>query len=585
MAQNKFSKLESKLGKATKLDGYINEVCTYDDKPKSFGHRGSEPEAYESLMIHLVSSNQWYSASAAAVNELFRNLDLGARRDIVLALIADIACADHVNGWMARCGTSRIPADIVEALNKNYDKIIASFQNKDARARAAVAMLAGCIDNCLQYKEHLIQLTKDEDNFVQASAWLALGKLSEVDENIGKLIHQAINNNKLTAFVRGAAAVAYLRAVPSENIKEFQDVLSDWLDTPFNKNPQVLHWFGGVWRSWAASKQKLSASARALMELALRNQQQESVIYVALEVINKQQTVDMLESISGLVLALGDFVTTPGDINTTLTPNEFTSFQQQLLPALANSVVPTTAGYGLPAAGVNRRRWLGLEAPGPLEKIYPETNGQPLWLACQLQDTELPKSLTGFERWQALLELRLNPYAKKPKYNIEQELGQLIAETIWHEKIVDVIEKLILSAEICNMLNPNSVGRTFGQFAVMPLLRAGIPVSDKWVSYVWTPNTNIHPDMLSLLPPHQREQVLKRIFWPDTNKFHDKSVQLDHIQYLHLSPTPEIVDLAIVLVQQAKEDGWDFEKYMKPLADLANDNHYVANAFKVAGLV
>ncbi len=79
-------------------------------------------------------------------------------------------------------------------------------------------------------------------------------------------------------------------------------------------------------------------------------------------------------------------------------PHDVDEYQQRLLPALARSIVPVSAGYGLPAAGANRLRWLGLEAPGPLEKSYKELGGQPIWLACRRRDISLPGSLNGVLR-------------------------------------------------------------------------------------------------------------------------------------------------------------------------------------------
>lgn len=602
-----FSKLECKRGSATKLVGFLEEVSTYDGQTATRGHRGTEPEAYEQLMVQLVGSNEWYSASGPALDWLLTNVNNGARRDITLALAGDIACADHVNAWLTPPDQVRIPESILEVLTKHRATVWNALSDEDERTRAAAALLAGCVDGWGgAFRARLWELVETDPSVqVRASSVLAVARVAagapEVQGAVGthgapevqgaagtqgaiglrSSLWTLSRSPGLEPLLRGAAAIAWLRADPNAEFDACAESLGDWLASSLHDGATTLHWFGAVRRSWTASGQLLSATARALAALARARGAEEKVIRLALDAVAKPRSGTLLHSVSTLVLELGGFVSTPGKITKTLAPSEFSASQQQLLPLLAHAPVPIAAGYGLPAAGANRRRWFGVEPPGPLERSYEELNGQPLWRACQEGPVPLPPSLTGFARWQALLELRANPYARAPQHNIDSELAQLTAEPAWYDAISTVIDEIASRADIARMVVPPplTIGRAFGDTAMLPLLRADLPVQDRWLFYAWSPNREVNPQLLRLLPLAQREQVLCRIF---TN--HPESWILDDLQHVSLAPTPTVVTAAIALLKEASEGDWlDMETYVNHVRALVPDHPFVADALREAG--
>jgi hypothetical protein len=77
-------------------------------------------------------------------------------------------------------------------------------------------------------------------------------------------------------------------------------------------------------------------------------------------------------------------------------PSKYTERQKKLLEVLASySFAAPFLSYGIPAEVLDRRRWLGLEAPGPMERVVTvEVLGKvrtwPVWLCMKVQQASEP---------------------------------------------------------------------------------------------------------------------------------------------------------------------------------------------------
>jgi hypothetical protein len=472
--------------------------------------------AYWTLWETLVARDAWFEASAPSVALL---LDTAAAADdslpLLLVLAADIIGGDQMRGWLSPPSAPLEPAEkaVHEAATDRKKGLFVALGAESAQTRGAAAMLLAMLPELAEESvPRLIDLARtDQDDVARASAVLALGRLGAGDADTeGRIL--AWRDPVEPGFVRGAAAVSWLRQSADRRFGEASAELEEWLAFRAESGDE-LPWFKGlVWYRTLISPDALAWPLSALCRLRGAAGIEELADFaVSLGTRTKRGPVEV--QLAKILLDLGDFPDERGVYR----PDELTPEQLAIAKRLAVTHLLAAGGPRLPASGACRRRWIGMDPPSPLEEAPPGAK-LPRW---RVYETKLisPNDFDSrLDYWQAFVEYSALSYPPIVRTLKPQELAtQLAALPIGDELFAlvpqladDLAERFEAAAR---QGAPVWVNPAMSGMLLLPWVRAGKPLPRRWDPLIPLVPMGSEPEpavreIFSALPLDRREAIL-----------------------------------------------------------------------------
>jgi len=550
MAARKISwkSLEHHAGAAVKVPEWVESLTVSGDRWKYCAE----------LEGAFVQEGQSCSATAPTIGLLFDGLhSVEAKQpEWLLRVVANIAGNDQLSAWLRR--PDAIVKDVGLALFERRGELFDALKHDSVAVRSAAAYVLAVAPASLMAEaiQHLNErLSADSSEYVLASCLLALARLApkEIDEVLARF------STHESGLVRGATAVARLRVNSQLDLEPLLPGLSDWLGantTPATAPPEFWWWS----RSPRFSQMQgffhaVLQNAVLLVEMAKHSDRVEAWTAAILELPKYTQAgwayrgaTDFLAVASGLVMRKK---------NEAAKPSELPASQLELARRLAESPLFATAGYGLPASGPVRRRWLGLEPPHLMETLA-EFDGrqEPLYWIWDKRTDNSPviqiESLVGVARWQFYVSEMTGEYS-------EDWYGPngTVAETIIADAAADSAIKKIGPAVLNELmgrlvecqrqqLNVKYTGNSAAVF-LLPLLRAGCAWDNGWeplLAVDGEPGSLMH-ELVAALPVQQREAWL----WANPQKLKTE------LNYVDLLPSARLPKRTLLKLAQYRREG------------------------------
>jgi hypothetical protein len=408
------------------------------------------------LMV-LQSPGKIYSAATRAVPLLAELLTKPSTpdKDTILVLLAATVCAStrtrmvwgvnleraDIKSFYAR-GTAR---DVWKETWKHRDTYVALLGDSDAMVRSAAAfLLAFDFEGAAAVLPELEKCAAGEvEPKTKASQLMSLGLLRSYAPSAKPALNLATiaSDSSQDPLVRGAAVVAHLyaRREPVKLTEPQRDVLVQWCGLA-EVDVDGYPWNNGATDMHCARVVEARCVEGGLVAAEILT---EAIRRFGPEGRSSEWAGGILELAfekASYAVAAGPFM-----IDANLDePSKFSDRQRALLEVLASySFSAPFLEYGIPAEVFDRRRWLGLEPPGPMERVVTvEVLGKkrtwPVWLCLKVQQASEPDKaidvaalLGGVLTPTQLLEVRLE-YTKNA-YSLRLG-GEVFDEVMAHSK-------------------------------------------------------------------------------------------------------------------------------------------------------
>ena len=226
---------------------------------KSLGHHaGSAVKVPELVKALATSGDHWKycaelesafvqvgqscSAAAPTLGLLFDHVTESSQPEWLLRVVANIAGNDQLWAWLRE--PTAIDTEVGQVLFERRADLFAALRRETPKARSAAAFALAVAPSALAPEaiERLNdRLDTDTSEHVLASSLLALARLSPNDTKIAS----ARFSTHESALVRGAAAVARLRADSKLELEPLLPSLAEWLGantTPKTAPPEFWWW-------------------------------------------------------------------------------------------------------------------------------------------------------------------------------------------------------------------------------------------------------------------------------------------------------------------------------------------------------
>jgi hypothetical protein len=537
----------------------------------------SEPAAQSAaadLYAAYVGDGRWPKGAAHATSALLATLAKSARTSWVLVTIADIVGADHVRGWLASAKEDASAKDVRRALDATIDAPWRAATSKDPNDRAsALVVLAMLSDVSSADCAKVIAIAeKDSDDVVRASAILALARLGEVHDRARAVVRAALDDPSAT--VHGAAAIATLRLDPTQSIDALARGIEAWLAQPAppdwfghfwadaGTRRTRMPWFGGVRMAMVGWNCQLATPpAHALIALARHQKREDAMLRCALVIARRSTEPAVTHCVGRIVLGLGGFARFAERNRATpfvALPGELTKQERALAELLGDTMLLPLGGFGLPAAGATRKRWLGLLPSSGSEKIVKyKTNGRavsnPVWRAwLDLEATRtfgdpfpppIDAALEGFDRWHAFVDNTSRsyggPWSDAEIDVVESELARTRFDTSKLSLIADVANDLAArfeAAEREGIVQPPTFAMS--SLLLLPFVRTKQPIAPRWERLVSLEDNDVTREILGAIPPARREALLFSRLPRDDG--HDSVIAVTRL--IDVAPSKRILD-------------------------------------------
>jgi hypothetical protein len=328
---------------------------------------------------------------------------------------------------------------------------------------------------------------------------------------------------------------------PKRSLAASADEIEAWLRWPAPRkvsDATELPWFGGLLTAWYSIRAKaqygendfLWGPALGVLELARHRGSAEDLLALALDLGSSRPSGELTRNLGELVIELSGLASNAKKNDPhpfVALPSELTAEQLAVAKRLASSALRPAAGFGLPASGLTRRRWLGLDPPGALDRgvtveIKKTKRTLPFWRAWQ--DLEragiggdplpppLANTLHGLDRWEALLGAEERSYGgQNPSFydsQVEQEVAPLLPEHDLLSRAARLADDL--SARVRASAaegKPIFVGSA-PEFLLLPFVRAGRPIEPGWDVLVPISDGSVSREILSSIPAERREALV-----------------------------------------------------------------------------
>ena len=532
--------LKHARGPATRVPAQVEQLVS--GGPPS---QGESP--YWVLRDTLVGSGAWYDASAPAVALLLDSVAKAKDPAPLFMIAADILGGDQVRGWLA---PPAAPADdneraAHEAAIERKAILLGGLASSTGVVRGAAAMALAMIPGLAA--ESVPALAKaaaeDADAFGRAGALLALGRLGIGDATSAKVI-DAARGAKTSSLVRGAAGMAWLRHDEKRPFDQAKEELSGWLGAAPPEGGE-LPWFKAPQRY--ATLGFPDAPARALSGLGLsRGKSGVDALGSAVVALAATESGVVEAQLAKIMLDLGGF---PAEATPTVALVEELSAEQKAIAAkLAATHLLPAGGHGLPASGAVRRRWMGIDPPGPLDRRVESAGAPavPLWRAWQKRTPDSGDFSSPLDRWEALVEYgsaSYPPFFRAPKLDdVPAELSALPTGADTIDRATRVLDDLAARFAAIGRTGMNvPLYLNVSMLLLTPVLRAGHALPEAWTVLFHIGTEPQSREMFQALSPEARERALVAYLRganPAT-MWGQGSVGL---ALLDLSPTRKVVD-------------------------------------------
>lgn len=523
MAKNKtdWKALKIKTSAATKVPKLVKGLDElYYDRQSAFGTLGK---------VFSVGNQEWFDASAPAVDLLLSSSSEMLEPAYGLVMAAEIATGGHTRFWAAGRASKADPA-CVEMLLKHRELIWSYLSDTSALTRAAASVVLSVMIKPEELEEitRLSQaLEAEQDPLVRASLLLCLSCL-ESDEKFSARIQTFRNDTN--GYLSGTAILYEMR----QNLNWDHNAVSKGIEallslppTPHDSDEGRWPWFKGIKEHFVDALDCLDPAAVAL--LAIVKYQSEEVKNHLVELLfmvgEGSENILVRDRCSSLLLAfIGGMDRGDGPC----LPSEFTAEQWTMVQRFVSSRLCSGDRYGMPAAGVIRRRWAGVDAPGPLDTLVesPVQNqpNVPLWYAWKkyrkinFYKSGMPKDPPQLgvlndplDYWQAIVEFSSGAYGTST--SLSEEECETMLKSVTSDKNFFGRVKQLVEEQVWRMENDNWVGNglfssTFVYLTLLPWIRAGKSVSDSWARLIAFNDVNHCREILSALPEAQRDQLV-----------------------------------------------------------------------------
>ncbi|MGK3971058.1 HEAT repeat domain-containing protein [Sorangium sp. So ce118] len=532
-----WKKLKHARGPATRVPAQVEQLVGKNSDRRE--------DAFATLEDTLIERGQWLEASAPALALLLDAVPDAPEPDLLLVLSADILGADHVRAWLAP-SEEALPAEAVgvhDVALERREALLGWLRDARPAARAGAAVVLAMLPEIRGEALPLLkrQAGEEPDTAARASALIALGRLGEGDEEVDRIVEGARGAEH--PLVRGAAAVAWLRLDGGRSFAGAAEGLAGWLEwkpaEPWTPGQTVLPWFGGLAVTWYKVKQPLEAAPSALAALARQRGATRDLVDTAVRLGSGALSGVAMRRLSAMVLDLGGFLQLEKDY--VALPEELSAEQREIAEGLAATKLVPIAGLGLPACGASRRRWIGLEPPGPLERhVEVEIAGQrrtlPVWRAWrELNVSEaneegeageesasgpiprpLNACLTGHDRWQAIVEIDAESYGFGC-YMDPDELERQLASVPQDEELLrraaavadDLAARFAAGAREGIRMAPSP---SMSAMLLLPLVRAGRRLDQRWEPLIHVGDEPQAREIFQALTPERREAWIEGYF-------------------------------------------------------------------------
>lgn len=559
--------LEHAQGPATRIPGTLKKLSGKQEQARV--------DAFDGLRDSLVGNGRWFSASAPAADTLLTALGKAPEPDLLLVLAADIVGADHVKGWLESpdAHVSSEQRVVIDAALARVSTLTAQLKEKNARARAGATVLMAMLPSLAGEWLPLLmdRIERDEDEVVRASALLAVSRLGEGHKKVSAVTDATLSST--SPLLRGAATLAQLRLDPSREFAASAEGISDWLSAqpaPRERKPW-LPWFGGLEVAWYAMHQKLDASAHALFALAQQRGQEAALVDTCLQLGASEPSPRLARRLGALILAGSGLSRHPEAVVRPF--DELSESERAVARRLATTTLVPRAGYGLPSAGNSRRRWTGLDAPGPLEQLIDvELDGKQrnvaFWYAVRELNARkveraeqglgpfpapVAAAVAGADRWQAIAELLCMNYATSCVIadRFDQEFAAIELDQRLLRVAAGVADDLVSRVHAANRDElPAVTSAIASAWILLPFVRTKTPINERWDVLVEIGKDVLAHEIFGALPSDRRQARLLGYLEADWKAPHLTSVFDRSLSLLPLVPTVAVVRALLALVER-----------------------------------
>jgi hypothetical protein len=570
--------LEHHAGAAVKVPGLVKSLATSGDHWKFCAE----------LESAFVQEGQSCTAAPPTIGLLLDHVPESTQPEWLLRVVANIAGNDQLWGWLRE--PTSIAEDVGQVLFERRSDLFAALSSESARARSAAAFVLAVAPSALvpEAIQHLNErLSTDSSEYVLASCLLALARLSPGDTNAAAarfITHES-------ALVRGAASVARLRSDSTLELEPLLPTLADWLGahtTPSTPPPEFWWWsrsprFSNMQGFFHARLQ----SAVLLVEMATRAQRIPDWTDAILKLPKHAAPGWSYRGATDFLAVAHRFI--DNDQNKVLKPDQLSEGQQNLARRLAESPLFAAAGYGLPASGPVRRRWLGLEPPQVMERLLEfEARQEPLyWILTTRTHGDPPapqvENLGGLDAWRLRVSRMAGEYTEDwtpPKgTTVEASVTAAAADPAIRTSGPLILNEV--AARLVDCRRQQMKVRYEGESAaliLLPVLRAGVPWNPAWEPLFTLDGEpgSLMRELVAALPVDQREAWL----WANPQKLRTE------VNYVELLPSARLAKRSLLKLTQHRREGTKLPppalELERKIHDLAATKAHFAEALKEA---
>ena len=470
--------------------------------------------AFNDLAAALYRVGEWLDVGEAAVPSLLAvAVGRSPRRFPAFWLLTNILCGHHVpvaaTGLIAPTEAS---ARVAKAIGEQADGLCKALSAKPPEVRSAAAHLLAFLPALAASSVPLLQRSAAAETHEGAKASMLcalglLGRCSDVDVDLGAT--GAVTGD----LASGAAGAAEF--LLTDEAAGLAERLALWVRV--EPDPESFPWCDG--RPFSL-----------LVEFAKNHDALKPGLVAALcEQVEQGKLADAERASVTVFGILGLFDRCAR--NETLRMEQLDESELAFARATAFRDDLRSIGWGLPASARVRRRWLGIDAAGPLEnEITLESSGTtgPVWALwrglARESDGLIPEpiaaQLSAAEAYGGALEVMLDAYGI---HSEGQRATHLDAKVLWGlmEAAGDeaVPHARRAAEELAPLLLKAPSQDTGGAFTrhlsspldvaiTAPLVRAGIAIESAWLHLVpWSPADRAR-EVLQAVPEQEREALV-----------------------------------------------------------------------------
>ena len=525
-------------------------------------------EGFDRLHYAFLEANAGDAAAESERAQLALTIVTGLRKAkeeaLGLLLLADLIGVDHVRRWLDHEGSASLAAACFTT--RDLERWLTSPK---AGVRAAATVVAAMVN--LSGVEALVgeMAGRDSDTIVRASALLALSTAG--DSAFARGVVEAARADT-DAFVAMVAALALLRLDPTRTFETERDALAAWLSweaPPWSAGVTEFPWFGGAWVSTYRRPRAHDHASRVVAGLAREGTTELGIFLLGLA--RGREAGTLTRRVGALVADLGGLQHRwKHDVVQPVVPfDQLSSLERATAKLLAATDLLPGPTRGMPAAGSPRRRWCGIEAPGPMEQVLEASaatlgHGGPRYVVAtdiEREQVRPPLSVPlgdlddGFERWLAATLWVSAAYGNPPLRTLPNDLLRSLVDgskscgvsaleraAATCSDLAERFRRAALEGEISRVSAPLTA------LALLPFVEAKMAIEPAWDVLVTVSLDAAARQVFASLPPERREAIL----WSFLSTQSDAQVAgtKEALEALELAASPRNSDKVLLRLQQ-----------------------------------